>query len=65
MPLLVVQGSADRLVNPKINQAFTERLQGDVTLKVFEGFYHEPHNEPEKQQVLQTILNWMEAKRSG
>ncbi len=60
VPLLLIQGSADRVIDPAANQAFARKLQGDVTLKVFEGFYHESHNEPEQQQVLQTVLDWME-----
>ncbi len=63
VPLLLIQGSADRVVSPAPNLAFAKRLKGDVTLRVFEGFYHEPHNEPEQKQVLQTIVDWMEAKR--
>lgn len=60
-PLLLLQGSADRLIDAEANRRFGQRLQGDVTLKVFAGFYHELHNEREQAEVLETILQWMEA----
>ena len=50
-PLVIMQGSADRLVNPTMNIEWGKHLKGDVTLKVWEGFYHELHNEPEKESV--------------
>ena len=58
-PLLVIQGDHDGLIDVKEVIAFTERLKGDVTLKVWQGLYHEPHNEPEKLEVMQYTLNWM------
>ncbi len=62
VPLLVIQGGDDHIVSPEVNGEFAKRLNGDVTLKVFEGLYHEPHNEPEQLEVLQTILDWMETR---
>jgi len=59
LPLLVMQGSMDRLVNSRATQAFAQSLTSNVTFKLWEGFYHELHNEPEKQEVLTFILNWM------
>lgn len=58
-PLLVIQGDHDGLIDAKEIIAFTERLKGDVTLKAWHGLYHEPHNEPEKLEVMQYTLNWM------
>ncbi len=62
VPLLLIQGGADRIVNPQINREFAKRLKGDVTLKVFDGLYHEPHNEPEQLEVFQTVLDWMDTR---
>jgi alpha-beta hydrolase superfamily lysophospholipase len=63
LPLLVMQGTADRDVSPEATRAFALRMRGDVTLKLWDGFYHELHNEPEKEAVLAFALDWMESRR--
>ena len=34
----------------------------DKTLKIYEGLYHEILNEPEKEQVMDDMLGWMDAR---
>lgn len=60
LPLLLMQGSADHLVSPEKSREFASRVPGDVTFKMWDGFYHELHNEPEKAEVIQTMLNWLD-----
>ncbi len=60
-PLVILQGSADRLVNPIMNIEWAKHLKGPVTLKVWDGFYHELHNEPEKESVFLYILDQMKS----
>ena len=63
LPLLLVQGSSDTLVSSKATQKFAETAPRDkVTYKVWEGFYHETHNEPEKLQVLKYMIDWLNTK---
>lgn len=59
LPLLIMHGTADRLVFPESSQEFAHLVQSDVTLKLWDGFYHEIHNEPEKQTVFAYLLNWL------
>jgi alpha-beta hydrolase superfamily lysophospholipase len=59
-PLLILQGTADRCVDPQATVALAARLSGDVTLKTWEGLYHELHNEPEKNEILSFIVAWMD-----
>ena len=59
LPLLVMQGTADRLVNPHINQLFAQDTNPLITYKEWEGLYHELHNEPEKEEVLDFLLSWI------
>ncbi|NPV76993.1 MAG: alpha/beta hydrolase [Anaerolineae bacterium] len=59
IPLLLLQGSADRLVNPTATRQFSEKVEGKVTFSNWEYLYHELHNEPEKREILQTIVGWM------
>jgi alpha-beta hydrolase superfamily lysophospholipase len=61
LPLLIMQGTADRHVNAEVNIAFARRLSGDVTLKVWEGLGHELHNELKKDEVLQYVRTWLDA----
>lgn len=60
-PLLLLQGSQDVVVSPQATQAFAQKLSGKITFSWWEGVFHELHNEPEKEQVIQTIINWIKS----
>lgn len=60
-PVLVLQGTADRCVDPAATVAVAGRMRGDVTLKTWEGFVHLLHEEPERAEVLGLIARWMDA----
>jgi len=61
LPLLLMQGSGDYIVNPRLTKAFASAAPlSKITFKEWEDYYHELHNEPEKQQVIQFMTNWME-----
>jgi alpha-beta hydrolase superfamily lysophospholipase len=59
VPLLIIHGTDDSLTVPAASKEFTDRVAGDVTLIEYRGLYHEPHNEPEKEQVLDDVLEWL------
>ena len=60
LPLLLMYGSGDYIVNPGLIKEFAKSAPlSKLTFKEWEGFYHELHNEPEKEQVFNTMLNWM------
>lgn len=64
LPLLIIQGSADVMVNPSGAQMLHDLVSSsDKTLKVYPGYYHEMHNEPEpdRQRVLGDVLTWLNA----
>ena len=62
LPLLVLHGTADRLVPPAATDWVEEHAgTPDLTVKRYDGLYHEPHNEPEQKQVLDDIVTWMDA----
>jgi acylglycerol lipase len=62
MPLLVLHGTADRLVPPAASEVVRAHAgSADVTVRVYEGLFHEPHNEPEKDAVLTDVLTWLDA----
>lgn len=60
LPLLLMHGSADRLTSADASREFAEKVGDKVKLKIWDGFYHEIHNEPEQADVFKTIINWLE-----
>jgi acylglycerol lipase len=61
-PVLVLQGTADRCVDPKATVAVAGRLTGDATLKTWDGFGHVLHCAPERDDVLRYIAGWMDER---
>lgn len=61
-PLLIIHGMSDRLTVPTASKVFTEQVRGDVTLIEYEDMLHEPHNEPEQEEVFDAVLAWLEAR---
>ncbi len=61
LPLLMIHGGADRLVSPEGTRAFFERVTfADKELHVYEGFYHEPHNDVGHERLLGDLESWLE-----
>jgi acylglycerol lipase len=64
MPLLVLHGGADRLVPTASSELVTASAgSADVTRTVYPELFHEPHNEPEQEQVLDDVVAWLDAHR--
>jgi acylglycerol lipase len=62
LPILILQGSADRLVDPSGAQMLHDRVTSpDKRIILYEGLYHEVFNEPEHDQVLKDVETWLEA----
>lgn len=62
LPLLILHGTADRLADVQgSKQLYARAGSPDKTLKLYQGFYHEVLNEPEKAQVLADLLEWLDA----
>jgi alpha-beta hydrolase superfamily lysophospholipase len=64
IPLLLMQGSLDRLVSPQATDAFAKGCSAQLTYKVWEGLYHELHNEFEKDETIQFMVDWMDLQVS-
>lgn len=61
LPLLLMQGTADRLVNPKKTKEFALAAPlSKITYKEWEGHFHELHNEPDKDEVIKVMVNWLD-----
>jgi len=60
LPFITVQGSQDNLVDPGGAQMlYDEAGSQDKTIKIYEGFYHEVFNEPERAKVLKDVETWL------
>jgi acylglycerol lipase len=63
LPLLVMHGTADRLVPIAGGEMVAERAGSeDKTFKRYDGLFHEILNEPERQQVLNDLADWLDAR---
>ena len=59
-PLLMIHGEADRIVNVEQTRLFFEAVQQpDKELIIYEGGYHESHNDVHYEQVVADIVRWL------
>jgi acylglycerol lipase len=64
-PLLIMHGKADKITYASGSEDFAKLVgetNKDVTLKLWDGMYHEIHNEPEKEEVFKVIIEWMDKR---
>jgi len=60
LPLLLMVGSMEKIVSIEKIEEFTKKVpKNHITYKVWDGLYHELHNEPQKHLVLGFELDWM------
>jgi alpha-beta hydrolase superfamily lysophospholipase len=64
LPVFVMHGTEDRLANVEATKRLFETLaSGDKELKIYEGYYHELFNEPEKQEIYERLTDWLDKRR--
>jgi alpha-beta hydrolase superfamily lysophospholipase len=64
LPLLVIHGSADKLVPPAASEMVNARAgSADKTLRIYDGLFHEMFNElpPDRERVIGEVLGWLDA----
>ena len=61
VPLLIVHGTGDEITDARGSEQFLAQVPGDKTLNLYDGYYHETHNEPESAQVLADTIAWLDA----
>jgi alpha-beta hydrolase superfamily lysophospholipase len=63
LPLLVLVGTADRLVPPEGSDLIHDLAgSSDKAIEHYDGLYHEILNEPEKERVVADLAQWLEAR---
>ena len=61
LPLFILQGSEDKLVDPSAAQMLYDGVGSpDKTLKIYAGLFHEVHNEPEREVMFKDLETWLE-----
>ncbi len=61
LPILIMHGSEDKLVNPSSSQlAYDKVSSSDKTLNLYPKMRHEIMNEIGKEAVLNEIVNWLD-----
>lgn len=60
MPTLLMYGTEDKLLELRsFNELKNNLNSNEFYFKVWEGFYHEIHNEPERDQVMRYVLMFL------
>lgn len=62
LPLLLMHGKNDPIAFPSSSTEFAAPLKDKCTLVLWNGAYHELHNEHEKAEVFKTMALWMDAR---
>lgn len=64
LPLLVILGTADKLVPPAAGRTVHNLAASpDKQLIEYEGLYHEVLNEPEQEKVMNDVVAWLDTRR--
>lgn len=59
IPVLMMHGSSDMICSPEGSREFTSASKM-AELKIWDGGYHELHNEPFKADVFSYLLSWID-----
>ncbi len=63
LPVLIMHGTGDQITDFRGSQyLYIHAGSTDKTLKLYDGFYHEILNEPQKHLVLKDLLHWLEER---
>ena len=62
LPIMIMHGKDDSLTSPSGSREMFENLgSDDKTLRIYPGLFHEVFNEPEQDQVMTDMSDWLEA----
>jgi alpha-beta hydrolase superfamily lysophospholipase len=60
LPLLIIHGTGDRICEPEGSRRFASSVsRADVTLRMVDGAYHEPFNDPGGDLLLDEVAAWI------
>lgn len=60
MPTLVMTATEDKISDIKVTEMLKDKVKThELYYKVWSGFYHEIHNEPERDEVMRYVLSFL------
>lgn len=62
IPVLIIHGNKDMICSPEGSREFADKSPM-AELKIWDGGFHELHNETFRDEVFRYIVNWMKMKR--
>lgn len=63
LPLLIMHGGDDRLADPEGSRQLHDRaVSHDKTLKLYPGLFHEIFHEPQRRQVIDDLVAWLDER---
>jgi alpha-beta hydrolase superfamily lysophospholipase len=63
LPLLIIHGTKDTVTRPEGSREFYDRAgSADKTLKLYDGYFHDPLNDLGKERVMGDIRSWIEQR---
>lgn len=66
LPVLIIHGTDDKVTRPSGSKEFFENVgSADKTLKLYEGYAHDPLNDIGKEAVMADIIGWLSARVSA
>ncbi len=64
LPLLILHGTGDRVVGAGTSRQFHDRAgSADKAIRLYDGLYHDLLHEPEQEQVLADLIEWLDDRR--
>jgi alpha-beta hydrolase superfamily lysophospholipase len=63
VPTLILHGSDDKICSPEGSREFAGKASS-AKLKIWDGGYHELHNEPFNDEVFSYIINWIKTAKN-
>ena len=66
LPVLILHGTADKAARPAGSQFFYDTSRSpDKTLKLYDGYFHDPLNDVGKELVVGDVSAWIDARLPG
>ncbi|XP_011073157.1 uncharacterized protein LOC105158196 [Sesamum indicum] len=66
VPFLVLHGTADSVTDPAASQKlYDEASSTDKTINLYEGLLHDLLFEPEKEEITESIIAWLNSRMEG
>ncbi|XP_043721079.1 monoacylglycerol lipase-like [Telopea speciosissima] len=63
VPFLVLHGTADTVTDPEASQKLYEEASStDKSIKLYEGFLHDLLFEPEREDIVKHIIDWLNSR---